>query len=1490
MKSPFENPFRPPPAPPGFGSGKVLPESSATLLSKLVFQWLAPFLAVGFSRPLEKEDFWKLPPERLTASITDDVEKNFYSRCPPEKRPGHMKSTSAATTNNVAQEGPSDEDRPSLEKLAEEHVDLKPPLETLTAVSTQTAVLPVVELEAELPAETRTKTDTNTRGWSCISRRGKKPKPQYDESLFLAIHRTFFTRIWNAGVLKLLSDTLQTTTPLLNKVILTWLTQSYVYVRATEAERAALGLDKPKGIGYGIGLAIALFVMQESASLMTNHYMQSSMITGLSIRTGIIGSVFRKSLRLSGRARVNHSTGQITTMISTDATRLDRFSQFGHNLWVSPIQLAIGIGLLLGNLGYSALVGLGVLVLGFPIQIILVKIMFTQRKKGVKITDKRVRLTTEVLQGIRLVKFYAWEAFYAHQIGELRGREIRTIRKVAMARSLMIAMVTFMPILASVLSFITYALSGHDLNIAIIFSSLQLFNIIRAPLIFLPFVLAALSDALVALGRISTFLTSEDLPEPYPVDHKSPVAVQVDGDFVWETVYNPIKEKGGKFGPGGPDMGGHGYGGRGGRGGAGKAEKDANKKESKEKSERKWWKPAKKDEKGGVLPSTTTDVEKEKGVEGEERKEKEKEKEQEHPFELKNLKFIVPQGAFIGIVGHVGCGKSSVLQALIGEMRRTRGEVVFGGKVSYAPQIPWIRNATLRENVLFGQPDEEDRFRQVIRACSLEHDLEVLPNGEDTEIGEKGINLSGGQKARVSLARAAYSDSNIVLLDDPLSAVDAYVGKSILENCLLSGPLAQRTRILVTHALHVLDKTDYIYVMDNGAIIEQGTYADLMSNSIIFSRTMDEYGSLETEFNGEEEASKPRTKRKDKKDSAADDSTEEGGPKKPNAALMQIEERNTGAVTWTVYRKYLGFAGGVIWAPFILLLLVVTQGAQVGNNLFLGFWTANSIPGFKQGNYMAVYAALGVAQAIFTFILSFSFAIASLVASLNLFKSALKAVLRSPTSFFDTTPMGRILSRLSKDQDTLDTELAMTLMQFLSTFSSVLGTVALVFYTFPYLGIIFLPLSILYYVVAAYYRRSSVETKRLDSLMRSILYGSFSETLTGLATIRAYREQNRSVKDAETGLDMENRAYYMTISIQRWLAVRLDLFGNILIFGIGLFAAGFRHSVNPAKIGVVLSYTLSITQVFSQMVSQFAQNEQNMNAVERVLHYSELEPEGDATTPNDPPPSWPSEGRIVFNNVEMSYREGLPLVLEDISFQVNPGEKIGIVGRTGAGKSSLLQALFRTVELRGGYIEIDGHNIRNMGLDVLRSRLALVPQDGTLFLGTLRENLDPLGLRTDAELISALQRAWLLPKDGSPDPVAEAKFSLDSTVGDEGANFSAGEKQLLALCRALVKNSKIIILDEATSNVDVETDAKLQRTIQIEFASSTLLCIAHRLNTIAYYDRVIVMDEGKIAEFDTVLNLFDKEDSIFRSLCDEANLQRADIVRIRTEHDIILRA
>ncbi|TFK19762.1 cadmium ion transporter [Coprinopsis marcescibilis] len=1414
----IRNPFRRKPAPPGFG-GTLIPEESANWLSILAMQWLSPLLSVGASRPLEKEDLWALGDSKLTGPLTEQVETNFFLRCEPAKRPRHLRDRLAL-----------------LEGLSEQEPDAPD----------------VKGKQAEDSKEDSSKEKAADESASAEAAPANSP---YDESLFKAIHRTFIRDIWLSGSLILISDTLRTTTPLVLKVFLTWITEAYVWarVRGTPAE-SLIGATQPLGIGFGIGVAFALFAMQELASIFSNHGLKISMATGQSVKAGLVGSIVRKSLRISGRARVDHSIGQIITMISTDGTNLEQFTAFAHSLWVSPIQLILGFGLLIGTLGYSALVGLGVIVFSFPIQMIFVKIFFAQRNKCIKITDKRVQLTTEVLNGIRMIKFYGWEAFYIDQINHFRGQEIKTLRKAAFALAGLICTFHFTPVCAAILSFITYSLTGHDLNVAVIFSALSLFNVITIPLLLFPLALSSMASALIALGRIGKFLSAEELQDPYLLQPDSAMAVEVDAAFTWEAAQKVDKEKDGDAAA--KD---------------GKA-KDKDKKAKADKKKKDKSANGKPDSDSSTLPSSTQDMADDA---------EKKEPDEDPPFELKDLRMSVPKGSLVGIVGKVGSGKSSVLQGIIGEMRRTRGQVIIGGDIAYVPQVPWIQNATLRENIVFGQKDSETRFREVVNSCGLTHDLEFLPHGERTEIGEKGVNLSGGQKARVSLARAAYSKSDIILMDDPLSAVDAYVGKHIMDHCILSGPLASRTRVLVTHSLHVLDKMDYIYYIESGRITEEGTYDDLISHGGPFSKLIEEYGR--TEGKGDKStATGPRVKRKGTTGAAEDDVEDGGLDKAAKDVLMQLEERSTGAVTWDTYKLYLRFAGGIVWVPVILALLVIAQAFTVGTSLWLGFWASNEFPQLTPGHYMGVYAAFGLSGAIVTLLEFFAFATMGLVASLRLFRKSLSGILHSPLSFFDTTPMGRILSRLTKDFETLDNELSQILFSFLTILMALLGVVALIFYTFPYLGIIFAPLSILYWVVAKYYRYTSVETKRLDSVLRSGLYASVSETLTGLATIRAYKKQEVATSSADQGLDLQNRAYYMTVTIQRWLGLRLDLFGNLLVLGIGLFAVGFRETVDPGKVGVVLTYTLSVTAIFSDMISQFAMNEQNMNAVERIVHYAELPAEGQKQ-PQEPPPNWPAEGAVKFQDVKLAYREGLPLVLKGVDFSVRPREKIGIVGRTGAGKSSLLHALFRTVELSEGSVEIDGIDIKDIRLETLRTRLALVPQDSTLFLGTLRKNLDPQGIRTDAELIEVLQRASLLPQTGQSDPVAEAKFSLDSVVGNEGSNFSVGEKQLLSLSRALVRNSRIIVLDEATSNVDVETDAKLQRTIRKEFASSTVLCIAHRLNTIAYCDRILVMDNGVPAEFDTVLDLYDRGNSIFRSLCDEANLTRADILRIRAD-------
>ncbi|QRV93840.1 ABC transporter transmembrane region [Ceratobasidium sp. AG-Ba] len=1417
-KNVFQRFWHPEPVPPGFGQGKTVPDVRANVLSQITFWWLAPLLKAGWTRPLDSDDLWELDVKRQAGVCGDRVEQLFYERCPPRKRPPHMR---ARTHSNEGKEKDKD-------------------LENVETSSGHT----VTEKAGKSTDEAKPRPGTE-QPWIPLRNHPNK----WDQSLVRAINRAFFWRFWTAGLFKAVADTLNATTPIVTRLLLTYLGQAYYYARVP-------GAPQPRGASYGFGLAIAVAAMQEVSSLCQNQYFFRAMTTGFLIRTSVISTIFRKSLRLSGRSRTKHSTGQITTMISADCTRLDFASGFFHVIWTGPIEIIIGIALLIHNLGYSALVGLGVLIFGIPIQAIIVQRMIQARRATVQLTDKRVRLLQEILQGIRLLVLFGWQNHYGGKVLGFRRRELIRIRKNALYRATVISVVTFIPILAATLSFITYALSGHELNAAIIFSSLQLFNIIRMPLVFVPLVASSCGDAYVALGRISKFLTSEELEDEFEVQPEGKYAVDIRGTFTWERGGAPpdVKSKKSKKPAAKTDA----------QTDAPKLDKEALAKKKAEDQEKKTKAKEKKrrekqrlsQKKKGIDPNDSSDEEP-VGPE---------------PFKLVDVNLQIPKGSFVGIAGKIGCGKSSLLQAMTGEMRRTAGKVVLGGTTAYAPQQAWIQNMTLRQNVTFGKPDVQERFTDVVNACALRPDIEMLHDGEKTEIGERGVNLSVNDQARINLARVAYFGPDVALLDDPLSAVDSHVSKHILENCLLSGPLAGKTRILVTHQLHVLPYVDEVIYMDNGRIVERGTYADLVAAGGQFSQLVAEYGVAEdTEM-----------KQAGKDEKTVIDSGKAKEADTPATKLMQGDERTTGAVGSDAYASYLRAAGGLSWSPFLILLLTLSQAANVLSTLFLGFWTSNHF-NLPQGAYMGIYAGLGFTTAIFSFAGSFAFAWAGFTASLNLFSGALSGVLGSPMKFFDTTPVGAIIARLSKDIDTLDANLPQAWFQLLSNAFNILGTVALVFYTYVWLGIMFPPLFIMYWYFSMYYRRTSIEVKRLDSILRSLLYAAFSEALTGMSTIRAYREQDRFVSVSERQIDVENKAYFMTIACQRYLGVRLDFLGNLLILGIGLIAVGFRTSADPSKLGVVLTYALTITQTFSQMVTQLAQVEQDMNTVERIVHYRNLEQEPPARLPDDPPAEWPQHGAISFRNVALRYRDGLPLVLDGLSFAVKPGERVGIVGRTGAGKTSLLTALFRVAPLAEGSIEIDGVDIEKIGIETLRHRLSIIPQDAVLFEGTLRENIDPLNTKTDEHIYSALRRVQLLGPGSGPPP-RDSKLHLDNEVRDD--SFSAGERQLLALCRALVKDEcKILILDEATSSVDVDTDSMVQQMIQRDFRGRTLLCIAHRLNTIAFYDRVLVMDKGRLKEYDTPLNLFDQPDSQFRAMCDKAGLSRADIVKIRAGAD-----
>lgn len=754
----------------------------------------------------------------------------------------------------------------------------------------------------------------------------------------------------------------------------------------------------------------------------------------------------------------------------------------------------------------------------------------------------------------------------------------------------------------------------------------------------------------------------------------------------------------------------------------------------------------------------------------------------------------------------------------------------------------------------------------------------MLPNGDQTEIGERGITISGGQKQRLNIARAIYFDADIVLMDDPLSAVDAHVGRHIFDNAIL-GLMKDKCRILATHQLWVLNRCDRIVWMDNGKIQAIDTFNNLITQHKGFQHLM--------ETTAVEKKKEPSDEDEDEVPEKVA-GLEDGKKKRKKApALMQQEERAVASVPWSVYGAYVRASGSYLNAPLVFFLLVLSQGSNIVTSLWLSWWTSDQF-GYERSQYIGAYAGLGGVQALLMYIFAVLLSVLGTKSSKVMLREAVTRVLRAPMSFFDTTPLGRITNRFSRDVDVMDNTLTDAIRMFFFTMGMITSVFALIIAYFHWFAVALVPLYVLFILAATYYRTSAREVKRYESLLRSHVFAKFGEGLSGVASIRAYGLKDRFLEDLRQSIDTMNSAYYMTFSNQRWLSIRLDTIGNALVFTVGILVVTSRFSVNPSIGGLVLSYILSIVQLLQFSVRQLAEVENGMNAVERLQYYgTSLEEEAPLHTV-DVRPSWPEKGEIIFNNVEMRYRENLPLVLKGLSMHVKGGERIGVVGRTGAGKSSIMSTLFRLVEISSGSITIDGLNISTIGLYDLRSRLAIIPQDPTLFKGTVRSNLDPFHEHDDMALSHALKQAGLLPSNTAiSDHNTDSGINLDTVVEEDGLNFSLGQRQLMALSRALVRGSQIIVCDEATSSVDMETDTKIQNTIATGFRGKTLLCIAHRLRTIVGYDRICVMDAGNIAELDSPLELWKKEGGIFRSMCDRSGIRLEDIKGAREEMEAL---
>ena len=1306
--------------------------------------------------------------------------------------------------------------------------------------------------------------------------------------VFLTILTRHWKRIGYAMGLQLLYSGVQFVGPLMLNEITKILTNAE-YARATGAEFPSSEITK--AYLYAMGMFLAPVV----GTLGASQANRVAIGTQVMIRSELIASIYRKALSLSTRSRQATETGRIVNFMSADVNQLQSFFYpFASQLLTGPAMLITALVLLWFQIRWATFIGLGILLISTPATTIFLKKITGFRREMLKHTDQRVKLMNQLLVGIRVLKMYAWEAAQEAAVLEVRKQELGALRKAIPYRVGLQTLLFAAPSLAMVTCFVVYGTVNPDqFTASAVFTSIALFALMRFPLIFLPFALIQLANALVSMRRLSVYYLQENRKDEVgSLDH---IGIEIeDGEFFWAKPPEKLAL---------PEVG----------------KKNKKKKKDDDADEKQKSADAKLDGGSGkVTPATNSDQDSP-------REEVATESAAANAssniaWSLKNINLTVNDGELVCVVGKVGSGKSSLVQAIIGEMERKSGKVSVGGKIAYAAQQPWIVNARLKDNVTFGQDFDQDRWLAAVEACSLKQDLEVLPGGEETEIGEKGINLSGGQKQRVSLARAMYQDADVYILDDPLSAVDVHVGRHIFEN-FIDGAIKNKARLLVTNQLTYLPQADKIVMVKNGEIIVQGTFEECQKNQS-FMKLLSEHNAKagDSKEEKEEKDTKPpksvkkgittkmmqstiasapadgnklgsvpsgisRAQTFEKipevtKEKAKSDGKPAGfarmetmkiqnakeAEEQPKGKLMVKEDQEVGQVTGKVYWNYIK-AYGILSFVALIVFWSSEQAVRILTNWYLSQWTnaemtaAATGEDFDRYSYVGGYLGFAFGFVVLTSTRSFLNLMSALFASKVIHFKTLTSLVRAPVLFFDTTPVGRILNRFSKDTDEVDFLLSMSMTEFGNCIMQLLSTLIFLAVIQPILLAGIVPLMGVYYILQKYYRKSYIEMQRLDSVSRSPIYAHFSESLAGVETIRAYRLETSFALSSDKRVDVNHRAYFTLKMANEWLAMRLDIIGATIVFLTAILAITRRDVVSVSLAALTLSEALDVTLFLKAAVTSGAMFETRFNSVERLSSYWDLVQEKPAEIEDKKPDDdWPHDGEIEYENVWMRYRPELDPVLKGVSFVISPGDKVGIVGRTGSGKSSLIVTLFRLVEPYSGRILLDGVNLLDLGLNDVRSRIAAIPQDPVLFSGTVRTNLDPYDRHSDAEIWEALSHVSL------KEVVSGLDNGLSSNVAENGENFSVGQRQLLCVARALLRQPRVLVADEATASVDSETDSLIQKTIRREFKHCTVVTIAHRINTILDSTKVLVMDDGNVAEYDTVPTLMSRQNSSFRAM------------------------
>ncbi|KFO89441.1 Canalicular multispecific organic anion transporter 1, partial [Buceros rhinoceros silvestris] len=1344
---------------------KKNPEVTASFLSSITFGWYTSTVFKGYRKPLEIEDIWELKSKDKIQAMHAVFEKNMKTAV--RKAQAELEKRKR---KKRFREGIPDHGNNMSKAQSQDILVLKQP-----------------------------------KGKKKKDKGNSSPRKDYPRGwLVKTLCKTFWQNLLLSVAFKLVHDALVFVSPQLLKLLIAFVS------------------DEKAFAWQGYLYSILLFLAAVIQSLCLQQYFTLCFHLGINVRASLIAAIYKKALTMSSVTRKENTVGETVNLMSADAQRFMDMANFLHQLWSSPLQIIVSIVFLWGELGPSVLAGIAVMVLLIPINAFLVAKAKTIQVRNMKNKDERMKIMSEILNGIKILKLFAWEPSFEKRVNEIRAHELKDLKNFSYLQSISIFVFTCAPFLVSLASFAVYVLVDENnvLDAQKAFTAISLFNVLRYPMTMLPMVLSSLVQTNVSTGRLERYLGGEDLDTS--AIHHNPIAGSAvrfsEATFAWE--------------------------------------QDGN----------------------AAIRDVTLDI---------------------------------APGSLVAVVGAVGSGKSSLVSAMLGEMENIKGHINIQGSMAYVPQQAWIQNATLKENILFGSELDEARYQQVIKACALLPDLELLPAGDQTEIGEKGINLSGGQKQRVSLARAVYSNADIYVLDDPLSAVDAHVGKYLFEHVLgPEGLLQNKTRILVTHGISFLPQVDNIVVLVAGAVSEYGSYSSLLANRGAFAQFLNLYGSQE------EDASEKNTAAGDEEqgDEDAEPCVEEGPddavtmtlkreasihqrefsrslsksstnslkraqeepPKKlKGQQLIEKEAVETGKVKFSMYLRYLRAVG--LWYSFWIAMGYVGQYvAYVGTNLWLSAWTDDAqryvnqtYPVEQRDLRIGVFGALGVSQALFLLFATTLSAQGAMRASQVMHQQLLSNILRVPMSFFDTTPTGRIVNRFAKDIFTIDETIPMSFRTWLTCFMAIISTLLMICLATPFFALIIIPLGIFYYFVLRFYISTSRQLRRLDSVTRSPIYSHFGETVSGLSVIRAYGHQERFLKQNESTMDINQKSVYSWIISNRWLAIRLEFVGSLVVFFSALLAVISKGTLEGGIVGLSVSSALNITQTLNWLVRTSSELETNIVAVERVHEYTKVKNEAPWVTEKRPPRGWPSKGEIRFIDYQVRYRPELELVLQGITCNIESTEKVGVVGRTGAGKSSLTNCLFRVLEAAGGTIIIDEVDIATIGLHDLRQNLTIIPQDPVLFTGTLRMNLDPFDQYTDEEVWKALELAHLKTY------VQDIPEGLLHLVSEGGENLSVGQRQLVCLARALLRKAKILILDEATAAVDLETDHLIQTTIRSEFADCTVLTIAHRLHTIMDSNRVMVLQAGRIVEYDSPEELLKKQ-GVFSAMAKDAGVTNTE--------------